>query len=218
MHLVFLIVLLALILLVFFVPYGVDVSYEAGAVGLGIKAGPVRISIPLGEKGKKEKEPKKDKEPDKTAAADETIKVKPKKKPDPDFLLALAGMALRAIRRLFRSFSIDYLKLHYTVAGDDPYRTAMQYGCACQAVEALPLLAGGAVSVRRRDIVIAPDFTADKPEISVRIVISLQLYKLAHLAAAFGAEFLQWKINDRREKKAAAVSERMEDHGRQQDQ
>lgn len=209
--------MLALILLIFFVPYGVDVSYDAGAVDLRIKAGPVRVPIPLGKKGKRDKKPKKNKSADKDVT-DETVKVKPKEKPDYDFLLALTGMALRAIRRFIKSFSVDFFKLHYTVAGSDPYQTAMQYGYACQAVETLPLLVGDAVIVRRRDIAIAPDFTADRPEIAVRVVISLQLYKLVHLAAAFGAEFLQWKINDRREKKAAAVSERTENHGRQQNQ
>ena len=55
-------VLAALILLVFFVPYGVEASYEDGVFRLGIKAGPIYIGLfpkkPLTEKQKARKEKK----------------------------------------------------------------------------------------------------------------------------------------------------------------
>ena len=56
-------VLAVLILLVFFVPYGVDVSYAEEALKLGVKAGPFRIWLlpkkPLSEKQSLKAEQKK---------------------------------------------------------------------------------------------------------------------------------------------------------------
>ena len=42
---VVLIILIVILLLVFAVPYGVDVSYESDTLCLGVKAGPLRIRL-----------------------------------------------------------------------------------------------------------------------------------------------------------------------------
>lgn len=228
-------VLAALILLVFFVPYGVDVSYAGDVFRLGIKAGPVRVWLlpkkPLTERQKRraaakqaKKESKREAKAAKKAAAaqekevNDTVTVKPKRKLDFDTILALLRMGSHAIRRFFRSFTVDFFQLHYTVACRDPYDTAVQYGMVCAAVEALPALAGKTIRVLRRDIEIGADYTAEEPAVSVRIVLSLQLFRLVHMAFALGAEFVKWKINSRRDDPAAAVKERKDDNGREQDQ
>ncbi len=238
---VVLIILLALILLVFFVPYGIDVSFEECVLRVKVAAGPIRIQLfprkPKTkhqlerERHKKEKKEKKaaakkaqeeKKKAEKPAeqkeetSADETVKVKKERRLDFETLMALLEMALHALRRLFRSFSVDYFKLHCVVAGGDPYNTAMVYGYLCSAVEALPGIGGEGLAVFRRDISVTPDFMADKPEIAVRIVITLQLFKIVHLAVAFIVEFIAWKLRVRREKKAAAIEERTSENGRQQ--
>ena len=232
---ILLIILLLLILLIFFVPYGIDAGYEEGVLSLRVKAGPFRITLypkkPLTEKQKAKKRKKKEKAEAKKKAeqekegkekkpkgTDETITVREKRKLDPEFLLALLKMALHAIRRFFRSFSVDFFKLHCTVAGSDPYNVAMTYGRLCAAAEELPVLCGGVVRVHRRDVAIGCDFTETRPVIDIRFVLSLQLYKIVHLAVAFLVEYLGWKWKNHREKKAATALERKDDNGRQQDQ
>ena len=225
-------VLAVLILLVFFVPYGVDVSYAEEALKLGVKAGPFRIWLlpkkPLSEKQRRKAEQKKAKKEarraakaaKKAAAAQEkeindSVTVKPKPKLDFDTVLTLLRMGSHAVRRFFRSFTVNFFQLHYTVACRDPYDTAIQYGMACATAEALPALAGKKIRVLRRDIEIGADYTSEEPIIAVRIVLSLQLFRLVHLAVALGAEFLKWKINSRREQPAAAMNERKDDNGRE---
>ena len=221
-------VLAILILLVFFLPYGVDVGYADEVLRVGIKAGPLRIWLlpkkPLTEKQRLKAEAKKAKKEarraakaaKKAAAAKEkeindSVTVKPKPKLDFDTIVAL----LR-IRRFFRSFTVNFFQLHYTVACRDPYDTAIQYGMACAAAETLPALAGKKIRVLRRDIEIGADYTSEEPTVSVRIVLSLQLFRLVHLAVALGVEFLKWKINSRPEDKpAAATNERKDDNGRE---
>ena len=224
-----LIILLALIALVFFVPYGVDAAYENGQARLCVRAGPVSIRLypkkpktekqlekerrkkekkaakAQAKKAEKEKKPADQGEPQ---AKDETIKVKKQRQLDLDTILALLEMGVRAIRRFFRSFTVNYFKLHCTMAGSDPYNTAMGYGYLCSAVEGLRGLSEDRITLQRRDIALDADFTLEKPIVDVRIIITLQLFKIVHLAAAFGVEYLIWTIKNRREKKAAAAEER----------
>lgn len=225
-------VLAALILLVFFLPYGVDVGYADEVLRVGIKAGPIRVWLlpkkPLTEKQKQKAEAKKAKKEERRAAKaakkaaaakekeiNDAVTVKPKPKLDFDTVVTLLRMGSHAIRRFFRSFTVNFFQLHYIVACRDPYDTAVQYGMACAAAEALPALAGKKIRVLRRDIEIGADYTSEEPTIAVRIVLSLQLFRLVHLAVALGAEFLKWKINSRREEPAAATNERKDDNGRE---
>ncbi len=225
-------VLAALILLVFFLPYGVDVGYADEVLRVGIKAGPIRVWLlpkkPLTEKQKQKAEAKKAKKEERRAAKaakkaaaakekeiNDAVTVKPKPKLDFDTVVTLLRMGSHAIRRFFRSFTVNFFQLHYTVACRDPYDTAVQYGMACAAAEALPALARKKIRVLRRDIEIGADYTSEEPTIAVRIVLSLQLFRLVHLAVALGAEFLKWKINSRREEPAAATNERKDDNGRE---
>lgn len=138
-------VLAILILLVFFLPYGVDVGYADEVLRVGIKAGPLRVWLlpkkPLTEKQRLKAEAQKAKKEarraaraaKKAAAAKEkeindSVTVKPKPKLDFDTIVALLRMGSHAIRRFFRSFTVNFFQLHYTVACRDPYDTAIQYG------------------------------------------------------------------------------------------
>ena len=145
---------------------------------------------------------------------DETEKIPQKRELDPETILALLKMAIHAIRRLFRSFTINYFKLHCTAASRDPYTTAMEYAALCSTVEALPAMCGSVIRVKRRDIVISSDFLSDKPVFSGRIMLTIQLFRLVHLAVAFLVEYVIFTFKRRAAKKAAA-SERKDEDGRQ---
>ena len=231
-------ILLLLILLIFFVPYGVDAGYEEGVLFLRVKAGPFRFTLypkkpPSERKKKKQREKqeaagsekkaeaakkkkkkgKKKGEPAEPAeqGVDETITVREKTRWDLDTIAALVKMALNTLRRFFRAFRVDLLKLHLTVAGSDPYDTV------CAAAEMLNA-DDGRCRLRRRDIALGCDFTRTFPEIAFRIVVTVQLYKFVHMAFMFFAEYVIWKIRTRREKKAAALAQREDDNGRHQDE
>lgn len=224
-------IIVVLLLLIFVVPYGVDVIYAGEVLRVGIKAGPLRIRIlpkkPLTprqeERKRRREEAKAAKKAAKKAAAEaketaegteEKQTVKPKQPLELDFLLALARMGIHAIRRFFRSFTIDCFRLHYTAAAIDPYDAAMQYSYAGAAISALEPLCGDFLRVRRRDILVEVDFTTEVPRIDLRLTVSLQLFKLVHMLAAFAVEFIRWKIQKNKELKAEAA-ERTEDNGRE---
>ena len=226
-------IIIAILLLIFVVPYGVDAAYEDEVFRLGIKAGPFRIWL-LPKKVKTEKQLKKQQEKEakkqarkaekdakKAAAKAEKARnqvqtVKPKKPLDIPFILALVKMGIRAVKRVFRSFTIDHLKLYYVVATKDPYDTAIQYSYLCGALAALPEIAGNVIHIRKPDVQIGMDFTQEKPVICGRIVISLQLYKIVCVALAFAVEFIRWKKTHR--SSDVEANERKDENGREQDQ
>jgi len=226
--LIALIIIAALILLIFFVPYGVDAAYLGGKFSLRVKAGFLYIKLfPKKEKVKteaklrkeaerkaKKAEKKAAKKAEKEAAA-AAAPPKPKKKPDIHFLLALAQMGLRAVKRLFRSFSIDFLMLHYVAASDDPCDTATQYAWLGAAFNAIAATAGNRIRVKKSDVRLDADFTEETPQIEARLTVSLQLYKVVALAAAFGVEYLKWK---KQHPTGTDTRERTDEHGREQDQ
>ena len=215
-------IILCLLLLIFVLPYGIDAGYEGGEIRLGVKAGPFRLWLlprqtaaqggRSGRTGRKDRRrAKRRQEPAGEEEASAEKGAGKKKQPDPDFLLALAGMALRALKRVLRGISIDLLRFHCVVAAEDPCDTALLYGGICAGLSALPQL-----PARRRDVQIRADFEAERPSAEGRIVLSLQLYKLFFAAAVFGLEFLRWKHIHRQEE--AGGSERTENNGRKQDQ
>ena len=223
-----LIIILLLILLIFFVPYGIDAAYMGGGFTLRVKAGFLRFTLfPRKEKPKTEaqirrEEERKAKKAAKKAAkeaekAAESAAAAPnaKKKPDIHFLLALARMGLRAVKRLFRSFSIDFLLLHYVAATKDPCDTAMQYSYLGAAFHAISATAGKRVRVKKSDVWLDADFVNETPRIEARLVLSLQLYKVVALAAAFGIEYLKWK---KQHPTGTDTTERTDANGREQDQ
>jgi len=226
--LIALIILAALILLIFFVPYGVDAAYLADEFSLRVKAGFLRLKLfPKKEKVKTEAQLQKEAERKARKAAKKAAKKaekeaaaaaappKPKKKPDIRYLLALAQMGLRAVKRLFRSFSIDYLMLHYVAASDDPCDTATQYAWLGAAFNAIAATAGKRIRVKRSDVRLDADFVEETPQLEARLVVSLQLYKVVVLAAAFGIEYFKWK---KQHPTGTDKRERTDEHGREQDQ
>lgn len=215
-----------LLLLIFAVPYGIDASYTDGIFRLAVKAGVLRFFL-LPAKPKtpqqlaraaEKKRLKKEKKAAEKAEKEAKAAAKPpkaKKPPDMDFLLALAGMGIRAVKRFFKSLSLDRLDFRYTAASDDPFDTAAQYSAACAAASALAPLNDRVIRARCGEIVLDADFDRDKPDVSGRIVVSLQLYKIVLLGIAFAFEYLKWKVQHR---KSAAASERTDEHGREQNQ
>ena len=211
-----LIVIAVLILLIFFLPYGVDAAYENAVLRLSVKAGPLRFRLlPKkekahgGEKRKKKKKPAEDKKKEEKPPKEKKEKSGKKdgKKSgikkllsDPEAIAELVGILLRAVKRLFRSFTLDLFRLRFTAGAGDPFETVRLYSLACGAIDSLAPLAGSVVRCRNCAVETNLDFERESADIEGRIVVSLQLYKLVVLAVCAAFAFLKWK--KRAEKRA----------------
>ena len=225
-------VILALLALLFLLPYGVDVGYREEKFFLKVKAGPLRIPlIPAREKTPEEKAARERKKQEKAAKKEEkragnaekeggeapkeekTARCKSlfSKAGAADYL-ELAGAALRAVKRIFRSFRTDYLYLRCTVSTPDPCDTALLYGRLCALVEILLDEKQGLLRVKKKDVYIDTDYLRGSIWAEGEIVISAALWRLVGAALILGVEFLRWRGAL---KKKDAGTERTDDHGRE---
>ena len=202
-----LIVLLILLLILTF-PVGADASYSPEASWRKLKLGPFRKTL-LPKSGKekpKKKKPKK--EPDQQAqASSEEASKKKKLKLGFDDLLTLAEIALDTLRRFCAHLSIDELSFDWTAASSDPYAAVVQYGRVNAALGALSGPAHRVFHFRKEDVRTSLDFEAEKPVVSVHLVLSLQNWEILLIAICAGVAGLRWYHYKKRKERAAVESD-----------
>ncbi len=189
-----LIVILIVLSVFLLIPVGVNVGYDGSSLTLHARIGLISLKI-LPHK-KKRKKPKKAK-PKKveTEIQEKPVKKQRKKKSaiGKDDIFALIKMGLKALGSFRRHLSIDYLRLHYTFASDDPFKTALGYGYGCAAMGSITPLVESAFNIKERDFSTSVDFLAEKPFFDFWITTSIQIWEILYIAAAFGIDFLKHK-------------------------
>lgn len=235
-YLIVLWIILAILVLIFLLPYGVDVGYLDQVFFLKVKAGPLRIKIlPKKEKTPEQLEEEKKKKEAKAAEkkAKEAKKAEEKKAKEADkppkkkksFLpkaglsdwMELAQKAFQALGKIFGSFHADYLCLHCVVGTPDPYDTATRFGYISAAVEALLNEKQGLLKVRKQDVSLDMDFLSESMFVEGELVISAALWRLVGAVLVLGVQFLRWRrvLLKKEKKEHIAEPERTEENGRE---
>lgn len=185
----FLIAFLVLVLLAC-IPLGVKIRYNESGPKVSVIAGPVKYQVfPTKKKLRTEKKTK--------TAKKETAPTKPKKTAEEekggsltDFLplLELIPDFLGDVRRKLR---IDRLECKLILAGDDPCDLAVNYGRAWAAVgNLLPLLEQWFV-IRKRNVEVLCDFTADSIRILAHVDITITVGRIFSLGFRHGIRALR---------------------------
>ena len=203
------------------IPVGVDGGYNADGPAAYLKLGflsikvypPGRLVSSIMAAASKPKKPKKTKAKPVTEEPEKEKKKKPKMTKDDIF--ALLKMALSALSRFRHKLSIDYLRLHVTIAADDPYKTAMAYGAANAALSAAVPLLDGAFNITEQDFGVSSDFLAEKTQIDVWLTASIQIWEILYVAAAFAIDFLKHKRKQKKDasEQTRSTSERTDTNG-----
>lgn len=167
-------VLLALVLLAL-LKCGVEAAYDASGFWWRLRVGVFRFAPPK----KKKPAPSTVHE---AGGKPKAKKPKQRTKPSLDYLRALAALGFRLLKRFFKHLHIDRLRIYFLSAYDDPYDTAMAYGWAGTAMEALTAFADG--RIRRLELHTEPDFDSTQPLLEAHIVIYARLGALAALAVS----------------------------------
>ena len=219
-------IILVILILLLSLKVGVDVSYLGGVLALAVKAGPLKIAIlPKKEKPEGEKkEKKKKKKPEQAEAESEQEKPKKEKKKGPKLtledILEIARLALKAVGRFFGSLRMDYLLLHLTTAGPDPYSAVMNYGYFNAALGALLPLLRRIFKIGREDISSQVDFDSDKLKIDAGTAITIRIGQILFIALCAVFAFLRWLLRRRRrikaeQRSAAAEAKKQENNNTQ---
>ncbi len=186
-------VALAVIVLLAVLPLGVSVKYDEGGVLAKVIAGPIRITVfPLPKKEKKEKEEK----PKKTRAE------KPAKSPEKpkeekatggmkltDFL-PLVDTALQMLGDFRRKLRLNRIEVKLIMAADDPCDLAVNYGRAWAALGNLWPSLERLFVIKKRDVQVECDFTADTTYIFARLDITITLGRLLYVGVRYGLRAL----------------------------
>lgn len=187
----------AVITLLAIAPLGVWVRYDLDGLLLKLIAGPVKLTLIPGKK--KEKPQEEEKKPAKTQVTKSAAPKEKKGGSITDFL-PLVQLALDLLGDFRRKLRVRRLELLLVMAGDDPCNLAVNYGRAWAAVGNLMPQLERLFVIKKKDVQVACDFTADKTTVFARVDITITLGRLLALVTMYGIKALrEWiKINNLR--------------------
>lgn len=198
-------------------PLGASVIYDEKGPLVRIIAGPVKIQVfPMKKKAKPEK-PKKEKpqkqKKEKPASGEQKAGQKQKKPPtgDPDAkggsildFWPFVGLVTDFLGDLRRKLRLDWLKLHMTMAGDDPCDLAVNYGRANAAMATLLSQLDRLFVIRNRDVRIDCDFTANETTILARLDLTITPGRIISLVVCYGIRALITYLSIMKKRKGGA--------------
>ena len=210
---------LGIVVVLAIIPLGASVIYDQNGPLVRIIAGPLKIQVfPMKKKAKQDK-PKKEKkkkepEPSETPSAEqpaEPVKEKKKKPPkDPDEggsildFWPFVEMVFDFLGDFRRKLRIGHLKLHLTMAGDDPCDLAINYGRANAGLAALIAQLERLFVIKHRDVHINCDFMASETTILARLDISITLGRIISLLVCYAVRALKTYLSIQKKRKGGA--------------
>ena len=199
-------VTLAVLVLLAILPLGASVLYDEEGAVVRVVAGPLKIKVfPLKKKPKKDKpkkeKPKKEKKAGKEKKPAEPKPPKPKTGGSWTDFLPLVYLALDLLNDLRLKLRVDHLKLHLTMAADDPCDLAINYGRMNAAVAGLITQLERFLVIKKRDVHIDCDFTASDTVVIARLDLTITLGRILAIAVGYGVRALMifLKIKKQRE-------------------
>lgn len=207
---------LGIVVVLAILPLGASVIYDRNGPLVRIIAGPLKIQVfPMKKKAKQDK-PKKEKEKKEPEPADASSEEQPakekKKKPpkDPDEggsvldFLPFVELLFNFLGDFRRKLRIGHLKLHLTMAGDDPCDLAINYGRANAGMATLIAQLERLFVIRNRDVHINCDFTASETTILARLDISITLGRIISLLVCYAVRALKTYLSIQKKRKGGA--------------
>lgn len=173
-----------LILLLAFLPIGINAVYGADGAAVRLIAGPVRFLI--------FPKPKKTKKAQNKKAAGNSPKSTGKKQGGSvkDFF-PLVHRILNFLGDLRTKLRINHLELKLILAGDDPCDLAVNYGRAWAALGSLMPQLERAFVIGKRDMEVECDFQASKPSVYARVDLTITVARIFSLGARHGFHIIK---------------------------
>ena len=204
---------LTILLLLAILPLGASVIYDEAGPLIRVIAGPLKIKVfpmkkkPKKDKPKKEAKPKKQKKA-KNAPADSAAPAKkpPKQNKGGSILdfLPLVNVALDLLNDLRLKLRVDHLKLHLTMAADDPCDLAVNYGRMNASMAGLIAQLERFLVIKKRDVHIDCDFTANETVILARLDLTITLGRILYTAVYHGVRALTTFLKIKKQQEGGA--------------
>lgn len=210
---------LGILVVLAILPLGASVVYGQNGPFVWILAGPVKIRVyPAKKKAKQDKiekqkpEEQPEKPEEKPKADKKAPKAEKKQQPaDPDEkggsildFFPFVELALDFLGDFRRKLRVDKLKLHMTMAADDPCDLAVNYGRANGEMATLLAQLERLFVIKRRDVHINCDFTADQTTIFARLDLTITLGRIVSLVVRYGIRALKTYLSIQKKRKGGA--------------
>lgn len=193
---------LGILVLLAILPVGVRLSYNEDGLVLSLLLGMVRIKLYPRQKtrpvDKEKQEPKKTAPKGKPAAKEKRGGKLSAFKP----LLEIAWNFLGDLRRKIR---VKRLEMNLIMAADDPCDLAVNYGKAWAAVGNLMPLLESIFIIKKRNIQVQCDFTADVPRVLARMDVTITVGRIVALAVKYGVPAIREILNLKNTNEGGAV-------------
>ena len=199
------IIAFCILFLLAILPLGASVLYDADGPRVRVVAGPLKIQVfPMKKKAKKDKPKKEKPKPAKEAKAEKKPAPKPQTGGSWTDFLPLVRMALDLLNDLRRKLRVNELKLHLTMAGDDPCDLAVNYGRMNASQAALIAQLERFLVIKKRDVRIDCDFTASETVILARLDLTITLGRILSIAAVYGVRGLKTFLTFKKQREGGA--------------
>ncbi|MCI6728911.1 MAG: DUF2953 domain-containing protein [Clostridiales bacterium] len=197
---------LGILLLILLLPAGVHVRYDREGLLVRLVLGPVRWQLLPRRRKKKEKagkkEQAKEKSPPKAAAGHKKPPEEQKKGGSLRELLTYVPTGLELLNAIRRSLVMRKLELLVNLGGDDPCDLALLYGKAWAGLGSIIPLLERCFRIRRRNIQVFCDFTAESTEIFAQGEIVACPARLLGIAVRYGWRLFRQYEKNKKTKKA----------------
>ncbi len=195
---------LAVIAALSVLPLGISAKYDSAGAGLWLIAGPVRVKLyPRPSRETRKKKPKKEK-----SKQEKPAQASSKKKENggsaADFF-PLVRIVFDFLADFHRKLRVNVLELKVLLAGDDPCDLAVNYGRACAAIGNLEPHLERLFIIKKKSLLVEPDFTADKTRIWARLDLTVTLGRLLSLLARHGSRTLREILKIMKLRKGGAI-------------
>ena len=181
-------IVLAVLIIISALRFGVGVEYSENGLTVRAAAGPLSFCVlPRKEKPKKDK-----KKADRKKHKEKPHKEKKKKEKKAGekapgsfrYFREILTASMTALTRVRRRLLIKRLTIRFISAGDDPSKTAMTFGGASAAFRVILPVLEKHFRIKRRDLRASADFNAEKPKIYVNAAVSLAVWEAVYIALA----------------------------------
>ena len=210
----FWLIALGILVLLAILPLGVSARYNADGPLVSVIAGPLRIQVfPGKQKPKKEGTAKKASKDKRNKENNQNTKAKSLKAKHDDRsagswtdFLPLVKTAIAFLGDFRRKLRVKHLEAKLIMASADPCDLAVGYGKAWSAVGNLMPLLERVFVIKKRDVQVECDFTADKTLIFARLDITITLGRLLALVVRYGIRALRQFIQIKNQRKGGGKS------------
>lgn len=192
--------ILVILLIVLPLRLGADAAYDTDGFRLVLIAGPLRLQLLPKQPAKAAKEKKPKAKRDKPEKAKKAAKTK--QPLDLKFILEIAKLGLQTLNRFRICLRVDVFHLRFISGSNDPYKTAMNSAYVSAALNMLAPFARKAFRVKDSQIAVGTDFVAEKPLITARLALTIQIWQILYVAIVAAIAFIRVWIRHKKRAKA----------------